>query len=68
MPGIVTGVLVNPGDRVVKGQPLATLEAMKMEHTLVAPTDGVVQAVRCTPGEQVKEGTELIVVQGETQP
>jgi 3-methylcrotonyl-CoA carboxylase alpha subunit len=68
MPGIVTSVLVKPGDRVVKGQPLATLEAMKMEHALVAPADGVVQAVRCTPGEQVREGMELIVLKAEAQP
>ena len=42
MPGKVTSVEVAAGDAVVKGQRLLTLEAMKMEHGLVAPFDGVV--------------------------
>ena len=68
LPGTVVSVLVKPGDRVAKGQPLVTLEAMKMEHALAAPADGIVRAVRCAPGEQVSEGSELIVLEAETSP
>merc|ERR1711916_416874 len=45
MPGKVIEILVNPGDAVVQGQPLVVLEAMKMEHQVVAPRDGVVSSV-----------------------
>ena len=52
MPGIVVSVDVRTGDRVVAGQSLLTIEAMKMEHRVVAPSDGVVTlAVR--PTDQV---------------
>ncbi|MDH4191898.1 MAG: hypothetical protein OEW21_17055, partial [Betaproteobacteria bacterium] len=42
-------------------EPLLILEAMKMEHTLAAPHEGVVKEVRCAAGEQVVEGVELVV-------
>ena len=45
MPGKLLKVFVNPGDSVSENQPLAILEAMKMEHTLTAPFDGVVDDV-----------------------
>lgn len=60
MPGKVFAVLVKVGDAVKKGQPLIGLEAMKMEHTLNSPCDGVVQAIPHPVGDQVTEGTELI--------
>jgi len=60
MPGKVFAVFVKVGDTVKKGQPLIGLEAMKMEHTLNSPCDGVVQAIPHPVGEQVTEGTELI--------
>ncbi len=60
MPGTVITVSVLPGDDVVQGQPLVTVEAMKMEHTLVAPAVGVVQAVTVTEGAQVSMD-ELLV-------
>ncbi|MCR2745341.1 acetyl/propionyl/methylcrotonyl-CoA carboxylase subunit alpha [Limnobacter parvus] len=60
MPGKVFAVFVNVGDTVKKGQPLIGLEAMKMEHTLNSPCDGVVQAIPHPVGDQVTEGTELI--------
>lgn len=60
MPGKVFAVFVKVGDAVKKGQPLIGLEAMKMEHTLNSPCDGVVQAIPHPVGYQVTEGTELI--------
>ncbi|MEW6694673.1 Acetyl-/propionyl-coenzyme A carboxylase alpha chain [Tepidimonas thermarum] len=60
MPGKVVAVLVQPGDAVKKGQPLAVLEAMKMEHTIAAPADGTVAEVLYAPGEQVPEGAALL--------
>ena len=43
-----------------KGQPLAVMEAMKMEHTITAPHDGVVQELLYAAGDQVAEGGELL--------
>ncbi|MGA0610595.1 acetyl/propionyl/methylcrotonyl-CoA carboxylase subunit alpha [Caldimonas sp. KR1-144] len=60
MPGKVVAFLAQAGDRVKRGQPLAVMEAMKMEHTLAAPADGVVKALRYAPGEQVAEGEALL--------
>ena len=54
MPGKVTAVDVAPGDSVTKGQRILTLEAMKMEHGLVAPFDGTVAELTATPGAQVQ--------------
>ncbi|MBV8738238.1 MAG: acetyl/propionyl/methylcrotonyl-CoA carboxylase subunit alpha [Alphaproteobacteria bacterium] len=62
MPGRVTRLLVEPGSKVRRGEPLIVVEAMKMEHTIAAPTDGVVAAVRFRVGELVEEGTELIAL------
>jgi len=62
MPGRVTQLLVEVGDTVQRGRPLMTIEAMKMEHTVVAPADGVVEAVRFTVGDLVEEGAELIAL------
>ena len=66
MPGRIAMVSVLPGDRVRRGQPLVTLEAMKMEHTLGAPFDGVVAEVRCAMGDQVTEGSLLVRLEAET--
>ena len=60
MPGKVVSIAVKAGDRVTKGQPLAVMEAMKMEHTIAAPQDGVVDEVLYAPGDQVTEGAELL--------
>jgi acetyl/propionyl-CoA carboxylase alpha subunit len=59
MPGKIVSVSVKAGDAVAKGQPLVTLEAMKMEHTLTAPFDGTVAEVAATAGAQVSEGLVL---------
>ncbi|WAP51051.1 biotin/lipoyl-binding protein [Arthrobacter sp. ATA002] len=61
MPGTVTAVAVADGDRVTAGQPLLSVEAMKMEHQLTAPADGVV-SMNLQPGDQVKADQVLAVV------
>jgi 3-methylcrotonyl-CoA carboxylase alpha subunit len=59
MPGKIIAVEVRQGDVVAKGQKLLTLEAMKMEHSLAAPFDGVVAELNAAEGGQVSEGTLL---------
>ncbi|HWH74699.1 MAG TPA: biotin carboxylase N-terminal domain-containing protein [Methylibium sp.] len=67
MPGKVVAVLARAGERVRRGQPLAVIEAMKMEHTLSAPSDGVVTGLRFAAGAQVAEGEALIDFEPEPQ-
>ena len=64
MPGKVVSFGVKAGDKVAKGQPLAVMEAMKMEHTIAAPADGVVEELLYAPGDQVAEGAELLKIAG----
>ncbi len=60
MPGKVVSFAVKPGDVVKKGQALAVMEAMKMEHTIAAPVAGTVAELLYAPGDQVAEGAELL--------
>ncbi len=60
MPGKVVSFSVKAGDKVSKGQALAVMEAMKMEHTIAAPADGTVSELLYAPGDQVAEGAELL--------
>jgi len=60
MPGNVIRVLVKAGDEVSSGQPLLVLEAMKMEHTINAPADGIVEQVFFQTGDLVQNDAELI--------
>ncbi|MEG3124026.1 acetyl/propionyl/methylcrotonyl-CoA carboxylase subunit alpha [Sphingomonas sp. GB1N7] len=62
MPGRIIAVEVAAGDAVTKGQKLVTLEAMKMEHSLVAPFDGTVDALDAVVGGQVSEGAVLVKI------
>ena len=62
MPGKILSFSVKAGDVVQKGQPLAVMEAMKMEHTIAAPADGVVEELMYAPGDQVTEGSELLKI------
>ncbi|WP_260599487.1 acetyl/propionyl/methylcrotonyl-CoA carboxylase subunit alpha [Sphingomonas endolithica] len=59
MPGRIIAVDVTEGETVTKGQKLVTLEAMKMEHSLVAPFDGTVETLAAVIGGQVSEGAVL---------
>ncbi len=63
MPGTVVRVLGESGAAVTAGQPLVVLEAMKMEHTVAAPGDGVLGEVRVAAGDQVDTGQVLAVVE-----
>jgi len=65
MHGKLVAVFVRVGDEVEKGQRLAILEAMKMEHALVAPAAGEVAEVGADAGDQVAEGARLIVLKSE---
>ena len=60
MPGKVVSFSVKAGDKVTRGQALAVMDAMKMEHTIAAPMDGVVAELLYAPGDQVIEGAELL--------
>lgn len=53
MPGVVVAAHVVVGEKVASGQPLVSVEAMKMEHVVVAPTAGMVTEVRVQPGQAV---------------
>ncbi|MFJ6576711.1 acetyl/propionyl/methylcrotonyl-CoA carboxylase subunit alpha [Streptomyces sp. NPDC091368] len=69
MPGTVVRVAdgLAVGDRVTAGQPLLWLEAMKMEHRVIAPASGTLTALHAAPGRQVEVGALLAVVQTEAQ-
>ncbi|PVB61529.1 acetyl/propionyl/methylcrotonyl-CoA carboxylase subunit alpha [Labrenzia sp. 011] len=66
MPGLVKVLTARTGDTVTKDQPLLILEAMKMEHTLKAPRDGVIGEVLVAEGEQVTDGTILLALAQES--
>ena len=65
MPGRIIAVAVSEGQAVSAGQPLVTLEAMKMEHVLTAPFDGVVTDLKAETGGQVAEGVALVRIVAE---
>ncbi|EID10120.1 acetyl-/propionyl-coenzyme A carboxylase alpha chain, AccA2 [Mycobacterium xenopi RIVM700367] len=67
MPGNVIRVGAQVGDTVTAGQPLVWLEAMKMEHTITAPTDGVLAQLDVSPGAQVEVGAVLARVDASPQ-
>jgi 3-methylcrotonyl-CoA carboxylase alpha subunit len=64
MPGKVSAVLVEVGATVQRGQTLMIIEAMKMEHAIAAPSDGVVEVIGFAPGALVEEGVELLKLKG----
>jgi 3-methylcrotonyl-CoA carboxylase alpha subunit len=61
MPGSVLAILARPGERLERGAPVLILEAMKMEHMLKAPADGILTELKCAVGDFVSEGTELAI-------
>jgi len=65
MPGKIIQVHVKAGQRVRRGEPLIVLEAMKMEHTLTAPRDTVIETVEAATGDQIVEGAVLVRFEGD---
>jgi len=65
MPGLVTAVMVAPGDQVARGQVMLTLEAMKMEQAITSPFDGVVAELPVSAGQQVGPDALLIRIEQE---
>lgn len=65
MPGKILEVLVEEGQRVSSGDPLMIMEAMKMEHRIVASHDGIVDKIHYSAGEQVNQGAELLSLSDE---
>ena len=65
MPGAVKSVTATAGKPVTKGDALVILEAMKMEHTLVAPRDGTIAEVTVAEGDQVEDGAVLVTLEPE---
>ena len=64
MPGTILDVMVTRGEQVAAGQALILMEAMKMEHKVVAPTDGLIEALLCSQGDRVEQGAVLIELSG----
>jgi 3-methylcrotonyl-CoA carboxylase alpha subunit len=67
MPGLVKAVFASPGQAVAAGDRLAVLEAMKMEHALLAARDGVVAEVLVAAGAQVEAGAALVRLEADEQ-
>ncbi len=67
MNGRVVAVLVKQGERVAAGQPVMTLEAMKMEHVHSAPIAGVISAIDVAEGEQVTTGRIVVEIEADAQ-
>eukprot|EP00057_Strongylocentrotus_purpuratus_P027271 XP_011681745.1 PREDICTED: methylcrotonoyl-CoA carboxylase subunit alpha, mitochondrial isoform X1 [Strongylocentrotus purpuratus] len=63
MPGDITHVYVNSGDKVEKGQPLLALESMKMEYVIRAPKDGVIDRILVAKGDNVQKNAPLVAYQ-----
>ena len=68
MPGAVLATQVSAGAKVSKGDLLVILEAMKMEHRIVAPRDGVVDQVHVSVGDQVDNAQLLVTLTEEESP
>lgn len=62
MNGAIVSLLVRPGEAVTAGQTLVILEAMKMEHVIKAPADGIVSEVYFAEGDQVADGADILAV------
>ena len=67
MNGRVVAVLVKPGEQVTAGQPVMTLEAMKMEHVHTAPISGTISAIDVAEGEQLTTGKVVVEIEAEAQ-
>ena len=62
IPGLVTRILVQAGERVKKGRPVVCLDAMKLENEIPSPRAGVIRSIDVEPGRPVEKGQTLFVV------
>ncbi|MBO6525237.1 MAG: biotin/lipoyl-binding protein [Balneolaceae bacterium] len=63
MPGKILDILVSVGDEVTKGQPVAILEAMKMENELKSPIDGTVASIDVETGQSLEKNTPILEIE-----
>ncbi len=63
MPGIISAILVSPGQAVQARQPLLVIEAMKMENNITAPREGMVKEIHVTVGQEVENARLLVSLQ-----
>ena len=66
MQGTVVEISVHPGDTVQEGQPVAVMEALKMEHNIPAPVSGIVREVTLSAGETIFENTPIVFIEPQT--
>lgn len=62
IPGLVTSILVKPGEHIKKGQTVCTLDAMKLENEIASPHDGRIQSVALKPGTPVEKDQLLMTL------
>lgn len=63
MPGKILDIMVKVGDKVTKDQPVAILEAMKMENELKSPIDGVISSIDAEPGQSLEKNTAILEIE-----
>jgi glutaconyl-CoA/methylmalonyl-CoA decarboxylase subunit gamma len=63
LPGTIISVLIKPGDKVVMGQKLLTMEAMKMENNVLSEKDGIIRIVNVKPGQAVAQNDVLVEIE-----
>lgn len=61
LPGVIVSITVNEGDKVIKGQTIMVLEAMKMESEIAAPISGTIQSIKVKERSPVQEGDLLMI-------
>lgn len=60
LPGVIMAILVKAGEKVVRGQELCTLEAMKMKNAIKSSREGVIEGIEVNVGDQVSHGQVLM--------
>lgn len=64
LPGVILKILVREGDAVREGQPVAVMEAMKMENEVESPVTGRVSSIAVNPGETILENAVIMKIEG----
>ncbi|KGN75023.1 biofilm PGA synthesis protein PgaD [Porphyromonas macacae] len=62
LPGVILDIKVNVGDQVKAGQPVAILEAMKMENTINADREGKILEIKVKKGDSILEGSDIVII------